>query len=169
LDVEKKLLLLGMLRDQHMHGYQLSEMLAKNAGLSIRLRRSNAYKLLNTMEGDGWITYHEEREGGRPPRRVYAVTAEGEAAFQRLLRKSLAAYPRPEFASIVPFDFLHELLPQEGRALLEERRAIVASHYDELDAVPGEIRQAHLSFEYLHRHYAAELEWLDEVADRLQP
>jgi DNA-binding PadR family transcriptional regulator len=167
--MEKKLLLLGMLRNQHMHGYQLNEMLAKNVGPSITLKRSNAYKLLNVMEAEGWITYHEEREGGRPPRRVYAVTPGGEAAFQRMLRESLAAYPLSEFASIVPFDFLYELPPQEATALLEERRAKVAGHFDEVDAVPEEVLKSHLSLEYLHRHYAAELEWLDEISGRLRP
>lgn len=165
--MEKKLLLLGMLRIQHMHGYQLNEMLADSAGSVVRLRRSNAYKLLNTMEEEGWITYHEEREGGRPPRRVYAVTAEGEAAFQRLLRESLAAYRPSEFESIVPFDFLQELPPQEGKALLAERRAKVAGRFAELDTVPEEVRLAHPSLEYLHRHYAAELQWLDDVSARL--
>jgi DNA-binding PadR family transcriptional regulator len=165
--MEKRLLLLGMLRHQHMHGYQLNEMLANDVASIITLKRSNAYKLLNSMEEEGWITYHEEREGGRPPRRVYAVTAEGEAAFQRLLRESLAAYRPSEFASIVPFDFLNELPPQEARALLEERRAKIAGHFAELDGVPEEVQLAHPSFEYLHRHYAAELEWLDEVSARL--
>ena len=167
--MEKKLLLLGMLRHQHMHGYQLNEMLADNAGLAVKLKRSNAYRLLSRMEEEGWITYHEEREGGRPPRRVYAVTPEGEAAFQRLLRNALADYHPAEFASVVPFDFLDELPPDESRALLAERRAKVANRYNVLDALPEEMRQAHPSFEYLHRHYRAEIDWLDEIAGRLEP
>ena len=58
-----------------------------------------AYRLLNEMAKEGWVTFDEERAGGRPTRRVYAVTAEGEAAFQRLLRESLSSYQPAAFQS----------------------------------------------------------------------
>ncbi len=165
--MEKKLLLLGMLRSHDMHGYQLNELLAKNLGLAITLKRSNAYKLLNKMEIDGWITYHEEREGKHPTRRVYTITAEGEEVFQRLLRESLVAYPPPEFPSLVPYDFLGALAPDEATALLKERRRKVEARFDQLDAIPEDVRERHPSFEYLHHYYAAELEWMDNLTERL--
>ena len=34
------------------------------------------------MEQDGWVTFREEQEGNRPPRRVYKITPEGATAFQ---------------------------------------------------------------------------------------
>ena len=38
--MEKKLLLLGMLRNQEMHGYQLNEMLGHNLGSAVALKKS---------------------------------------------------------------------------------------------------------------------------------
>ena len=38
--MEKQLLLLGVLRDHEVHGYQLNEILGSSAGLPIRLRES---------------------------------------------------------------------------------------------------------------------------------
>ena len=60
--MEKKLLLLGVLRGQDMHGYQLSHHLGHGGGMAVTLTKSNAYKLLGKMEEDGWVTHHEERE-----------------------------------------------------------------------------------------------------------
>ena len=166
--MEKKLLILGVLRSQHMHGYQLNEHLEHNLGMAITLKKSNAYKLLSKMEQEGWVTAHEEREGNRPPRRVYAITPEGEAAFNRMLRKSLAAYPPPEFPGAVALDFLDQLPPDEAVSLLEQRRGIVEQRSHELEAVPDSVRQMHLGMEYLHRYYSAELEWIDEILGSLE-
>ena len=63
--MEKKILLLGLLLSHGMHGYQLNEMLQQNPATPISLKKSNAYKLLNDMEADGWVSYTEEQEGNR--------------------------------------------------------------------------------------------------------
>lgn len=165
--MEKKLLLLGTLRSHEMHGYQLNEMLRQSVGLPIKLTKPNAYKLLNKMEQDGWITYREEREGNRPSRRVYKITEEGEIVFQEILRDSLAAYSIPEFPSTVGFNFLDLLPRDEAMILLQQRRGKVISLYDEMNEIPVEIREAHLSVEYLYRFYQTEIAWLDEVIGRL--
>ena len=156
--MEKKLLLLGVLRDHEMHGYQLNEMLGQGSGIPIKLSKPNAYKLLNKMEQDGWVTYREEQEGNRPPRRVYTITDEGERAFQRMLRNSLAAYSVPEFPSSVALNYL-ELLPKhEAVALLQQRREKIVVHFNEMDGMPTEVREMHPGIEYLFRFYRFEID-----------
>jgi DNA-binding PadR family transcriptional regulator len=166
--MEKKLLLLGYLLSHSMHGYQLNQVLQHSAGLPITLTKSNAYKLLSDMESDGWITYQEEREGNRPSRRVYTVSKEGEAAFYRLLRENLSTCPTPEFPAAVGFDFVYTLPVEETVALLEQRLQEVEARFQQLDAVSDEILQSHLTIEYLHHYYGAELEWLAKIINRLQ-
>jgi DNA-binding PadR family transcriptional regulator len=166
--MEKKLLLLGLLLSHDMHGYQLNEMLQHNPGMSITLKKSNAYKLLNDMETDGWITHQEEQEGNRPPRRVYTVTKEGEAAFYRLLRENLSTCPTPEFPGVVGLDFVYALPSEEVITLLKQRHQAIEAKFQQLDGVTEEIRQSHLAVEYLHHYYATEIQWLVEVINRLQ-
>jgi DNA-binding PadR family transcriptional regulator len=166
--VEKKLLLLGYLLSHSMHGYQLNQVLQHSAGLPITLTKSNAYKLLGIMEADGWVTHQEEQEGNRPSRRVYTVTEEGKAVFNRLLRENLSACPTPEFPAAVGFDFVYTLPAGEAVALLEQRRQAVEARFQELDAVPDEVLQSHLTIEYLHHFYGSELEWLAGIIDRLR-
>ena len=167
LRMEKKLLLLGTLRSHEMHGYQLNEMMSQRVGIPIKLTKPNAYKLLNKMEQDGWITYRVEQEGNRPPRRVYNITEEGEFAFQKMLRESLAAYSVPEFPSTVGFYFLDLLPSDEAVTLLQKRRTQVVSHFDEVAEIPVDMREAHLGTEYLYRFYRNEIVWLDEIIARL--
>ena len=166
--MEKRLLLLGLLLSHDMHGYQLNEMLQHNPGMPITLKKSNAYKLLNDMETNGWVTHQEEQEGNRPPRRVYTVTEEGEAAFYRLLRENLAACPSPEFPGVVGLDFVHALPAEEVIALLEQRQQGIEAKFQQLNDVSVEIRESHLAVEYLHHHYATELQWLADVINRLR-
>jgi len=161
--MEKKLLLLGILRNQEMHGYQLNEMLGKGSGIPIKLSKPNAYRLLNKMEQDGWVVYREEREGNRPPRRVYAITNEGEREFQRMLRNSLAGYPVPEFPSSVALNYLELLPTPEVIALLQQRREDVAARFNDMAAIPAEVREMHPGIEYLFRFYRFEIDWLDEI------
>ena len=166
--MEKKLLLLGYLLSHSMHGYQLNRILQHQAGLPITLTKSNAYKLLSDMETDGWVTYQEEQEGNRPSRRVYTVTNEGRAAFDRLLRENLSACPTPEFPAAVGFDFVHTMPAQEAVALLEQRYQAVKARFQQFDAVSDEILQSHLTIEYLHHYYGSELEWLAGIINRLR-
>ena len=165
--MEKKLLLLGVLRGHAMHGYQMNEMLAQDAGIGMTLKKANAYQLLNKMAADGWVTHHEEQEGNRPPRRVYAIAPAGEAAFQRLLRESLATYAAPQMPSVIAYNYLDELPADEAATLLRKRRQLIDERFQQLDTIPPEMLQAHLGIVYLHRFYTAELEWLDEIISEL--
>ena len=166
--MEKKILLLGLLLSHDMHGYQINEILQHNPGTPISLTKSNAYKLLNDMEAEGWVTHTLEQAGNRPQRRVYAVTEEGKAEFYRLLRENLSSQPSPEFPGVVGLDFLHLLPAAEAAALLGARLQLVEEIFGQLDDLPTEIRDSHLSAEYLHNFYANEIQWTSGVIRRLQ-
>ena len=166
--MEREVLLLGLLRSHEMHGYQVNELIDRHLGASIQLTKPTAYRLLGKMERDGWITCREQREGNRPPRRVYAITAKGEAAFQRLLRESLGNYRPAELRSDVSLAFLDQLPMEEALPLLGNRRAEIE---DRLQAVRASDRH-HGSFQLVidHQahHLAAELAWLEQVIARLE-
>ena len=166
--MEKKLLLLGLLLSHGMHGYQLNEMLQHSPGTPITLKKSNAYKLLSDMEKDGWVTHTQEQDGNRPPRRVYSVSEDGKAAFYRLLRENLSSQPSPDFPGVVGLDFLYLLPLEEAAGLLETRLKLVKEKFQQLDDIDIEMRQSHLSTEYLHNYYANEVEWLSGILKRLR-
>ena len=166
--MEKKLLILGLLLSHEMHGYQLNDLLKQGPGNPISLKKSNAYRLLSTMEKDGWVTYVEEQAGNRPLRRIYAVTETGKSAFFKLLRKNIATHINPEFPSLVGLDFLYLLPTDEVIRLLKNRLETINDKYQQFTEIPEDIRENHPAIEYLYNFYAYETNWLTEYINRLE-
>ena len=166
--MERQLLLLGLLRRQKMHGYQLHEFINDTMASCIDLKKPTAYYLLNKIAEAGWVVEMEEQDGGRPVRRVYHLTAEGEAAFQRLLRENLAAHHDAQFGGDVGIAFLDELEPGEALALLARRRAALAEKLAAVQQAPDHKGTLQLVIEHQVRHLAAELDWTDEIMARLE-
>ncbi len=167
--MEKKLLLLGMLRMNEMHGYQLNEFIDAHLGSAIQLKKPTAYNLLNKMTAKGWISYREEQEGNRPPRRVYTITPQGETAFQHLLRESLTHYRPLDFQSDIPLIFLDAVPGEESIALLQNRRLAVEVLLQRLHEFGAKHQSGlQLIFEHQKRYLSAELDWLDEVVAHIK-
>lgn len=165
--MDRELLLLGLLRRQDMHGYQLHEFINQNMASCIDLKKPTAYYLLDRMAEDGWITVSAVQEGSRPARHVYQLTPEGEAHFQRLLRENLAAYHPVRFAGDIGLVFLDALPPAEQRGLLEQRRAALQLELDRAQTAPYHAGSSQWVIEHLTRHLHTELDWLDELIQRL--
>jgi DNA-binding PadR family transcriptional regulator len=165
--VERELLLLGLLREQGMHGYQLLEFIDTQMAACVDLKKPTAYFLLDKMAAAGWITAEQMQEGNRPPRRVYHITPQGEAVFQRLLRESLGSYPIAPFASDISLAFVGALPPDEAVTLLKQRRKAVAEQLAGVQAVPAHPGGAQLIIEHQIHHLTSELSWLDEVTARV--
>lgn len=167
--MEPKLLLLGLLRQQEMHGYQLVEYIEQALSTCTDLKKPGAYYLLNRMAQDGWIEERQEQEGNRPPRKVYHLTAEGEMVFQRLLHASAAGYTVPDSPQDAGLAFLDALPPHAVRALLELRVAAMTaalSSAQSAPAHPGSLgwlieRQIHL--------LRADLAWHEALLSRITP
>lgn len=166
--MDDKLLLLGLLRSQQMHGYQLYEFIGGALSACTDLKKPTAYYLLNKMAQDGWIEERSEQEGNRPPRKVYRPTGTGEAAFQRLLRENLAAYAAPSFPSDMGLAFLDGLSAAEARSLLEQRRATLAARLEAVEQAPLHQGALQLLIDHQRWFLTSELAWLDQVLSGLE-
>lgn len=162
--MDRQLLLLGLLRRQEMHGYQINEFIDEQMAFCVDLKRSTAYYILDKLCRDGLVTEETGREGNRPERRVYRITPAGEARFQALLRENLATYHAPTYAIDIGVIFLNQLSAAEVSALLAERRATMEAHRAELFALRAVLPPNHLAIVEHHvLHIDAELTWLDQV------
>jgi DNA-binding PadR family transcriptional regulator len=163
--MEKKLLLLGLLRMHEMHGYRLNELIDAHLGRSVQLTRPTAYNLLEKMAKDGWIVFSDEQEGNRPPRRVYSITPAGEAAFQEILRESLSSYKPAKSKSDIALAFIETLPQAEAMSLLRKRRKAIEL---ELESYGNDNEQHHqggfqLLVAHQKRSLKADLAWNDEI------
>jgi DNA-binding PadR family transcriptional regulator len=158
----KKLLLLGLLRGQRLHGYGLVEYLQTHSMGGASIGKSNAYRLLKEMERDGFLRSVTEREGNLPERYVYEVTRNGEAFFQDAVLKELARDATADQPGIAVLNYLQELDPAAAAEQLQQRRDQVATREAELVNVPKEVLHLHPALDLSLRQAVVELEWLDE-------
>ncbi|MBE2266928.1 MAG: helix-turn-helix transcriptional regulator [Anaerolinea sp.] len=166
---ERELLLLGLLRRENMHGYKLNEFIENDLAICTDLKKPTAYFLLDKMAKQGWIEqYDETQSGGRPPRRMFRITAAGESVFQDLLRARLKTFDPARFTADPALAFVDALDSAEAHALLSQRRAGLAAELDTMRAVPE--HPGTFGFVIAHRiaHLEAELRWIDDVIAHLR-
>ena len=87
------MLLLKLLEEGDMYGYQMVETLRQRSDHTFDLKAGTLYPLLHTLERQGWVmAYDEEAPGGRV-RRYYRITDDGRKALgeQRTQWKNYAA------------------------------------------------------------------------------
>lgn len=165
--MERELLLLGLLRQREMHGYQLHEFINRNLASCTDMKKPTAYHLLDKMVERGWLTAQDDAESSRPPRRIYQLTAEGEAAYQTLLRENLRGYYPTVFSGSIGLAFIESLPTPEAHTLLSERRAAMLAALDGLRLAPPHSGSFNLVIEHQTAHLEAELIWLDRLLARL--
>lgn len=158
-----RLLLLGLLQGEEMHGYRLHEFLAHQLQFVSDLKRPTAYRLLDQMYQEGLVARETERAGRRPERFVYRPTEAGRATFADLLRVQLASAVRAVDPGNVALLFSDHLPVEERRLLLERRLAGARVQYDELAAIVAAHPvggSARLALEHDLVHLETELTWL---------
>lgn len=165
--MERELLLLGLLRDSGMHGYRLHEFIERDLATCTDLKKSTAYFLLDKMVKQGWVVEHQEQVGNRPQRRVYRLTEEGEAVFQRLLRENLASYTPSIFVSDTGLAFAGSLRPEEAQMLLRQRRMALVADLEAARQAPPHAGTLQFLVDHRIVHLQSELTWLDQVIERL--
>ena len=165
--MNRELLLLGLLRQSEMHGYKIIEFIERDLAICTDLKKPTAYFLLDKMAQHGWISWTEEREGNRPPRRTYQITAAGEVEFQKLLRESLANYDPIKFADDIAFAFADSLSQAELLGLLQQRRSALLSLIDAIKLTPTHQGFVQFVIDHQREHLESELRWMDEIQERI--
>lgn len=120
---ERTLLLLGILKVQSQHGYQINEFIEHNLGRVTGMKKPTAYALLERLSQEGYVTMHMEQGSNGPPRKVYAITTAGEGLFLTLLRASLAEPDHIAPLGDIALMFLDHVSRAEGIQLLRQRLA----------------------------------------------
>ena len=164
---DKNLLLLGILHSEDMHGYQLNQFL-KHPSNAIRIGKANAYQLLAKLEDQGFVSHVEQREGNRPPRLVYSITAAGKSEMLRLVKDQLGEYKPIDNPGTIPLNFIELLEPQEALSLLRQRQARLALHCEAINGFSDEIRASHPGIDFLVRQAALEQELLNKLVEEYQ-
>jgi DNA-binding PadR family transcriptional regulator len=137
------LAVLALLFERPMHPYEMAATLKqRHKGESIKIRYGSLYTVIELLAKRGCIAAKEtSREGKRPERTVYVLTASGydelRAWMQDLLRDPVREYP--QFAA--GLSLLPVLPPEEAVALLRHRALRLSAEATRIETQLAELAQ----------------------------
>jgi DNA-binding PadR family transcriptional regulator len=123
------MLLLGLLLDRPMHGYELYQQIqAEGIDDWFNVSMAGVYYSLGKLRDQGLVA-ESRQQGGRSARKsVYRLTEEGRAAFFTAMEEQAVIEERVQLEYDVIIYLLNRLPLPRALALLEERQALLAGH-----------------------------------------
>ncbi len=124
--------ILGLLSYEPMSGYDIKSFMDNSISFFWSAQLSQIYRDLGSLEDKGYVFFQIEPQEGRPDRKVYHITAEGEQAFHQWMEKfprSLTSAVRDEFAVRIFFGsrISKEELSFQLRRFIKEQQAEIVS------------------------------------------
>jgi DNA-binding PadR family transcriptional regulator len=165
--------LLGLLRAQPRHAYELHQLLQETEPLGIiwRLKQSNLYALLAKLEEVGYVASELEPHGARPPRKMLRLTPQGREAFAEWVRNPVEHGRDFRLEFLAKLYFATQVSENATHELLDRQRAACQRWIGELEAqvVASDPERP---FERLIYHFRvtqmeAILRWLDTCEQAL--
>jgi len=164
-------LILGMLAQQSMSGYDIRGALEGLSWPSGTPSFGNIYSTLHALLNDGLVTVEVVPQQDKPTRKVYSVTKAGEQMLQELSTQSVtsgASLKSFTMCLIVADVFSRDTLI----AYLQQRRDQVIAHRTTLEETTRTLDQEKAPRRRLAAEYGltlanAELTWLDSTLDRI--
>jgi DNA-binding PadR family transcriptional regulator len=166
--MDRRLLLLGLLRRQAMHGYQINEFVEEEMDFCINLKKPTAYYILDKLAQEGCVQVEQAQEGNRPPRRVYRITEVGEALFFELLRSNLEDHHPIYYPSDIGIAFMDQLSPKEVADHLRHKRERIVGTLEALQQASGHSGTLQRVLDHDQRLLETELDWLEELIADLE-
>jgi PadR family transcriptional regulator AphA len=164
--------ILGLLREHAAHGYELQRSFSEGSDLAgvVHLEQASLYAGLKELANQQLIEGTETREGLRPPRTVYGLTADGRRVLDAWLRTPVERLRQVRLDFLLKVYFARQRSEASVRTLVDAQIATCHRYLADLEAHASELGPE--SFAYLvteSRKSAARstLEWLREYRRRL--
>ncbi|WP_348264361.1 PadR family transcriptional regulator [Telmatobacter sp. DSM 110680] len=114
---------LALLREAPMHPYQMQSLLRlRHKDEILALKRGSLYHAIGRLsKADLIAAKSTSRDGRRPERTTYSITAEGRKEFTSVLRQIIAVPRRESSEFMAAMSFLVHLTPADALPRLKER------------------------------------------------
>jgi DNA-binding PadR family transcriptional regulator len=170
-----RLVILGLLREQPLHGYEIKQIIEERMGDWTDIAFGSIYYALDKLDEEGFVEkIATEKEGNRPSREVFQITSTGKDEFLHLLRKTWGELEPMHFDIDVGLYFANTLSKKELVANMHQRLEWLNSVLQHLEShrtetlnneeVPSQ--QAfwvNAIFEHALFAYRAERDWLQKT------
>lgn len=123
--IEHELILLGLLKESPKHGYEIKKKIKEILPLFSGLDLKSIYYPLAVLENKGLVVRHTGKQGRRPERYIYELTAKGKQRFNQLLAGSFLDFKRPQFSLDLSLYFLNDINSEIAKRRLRARMQIL--------------------------------------------
>jgi DNA-binding PadR family transcriptional regulator len=173
--------ILGLLKEQDMHGYELKKRLSDVFGLASAVSFGSLYPALARLEAAGAVSVVKADDGDKDAvseagfagpvrranrrRKVYGITPVGAEMFGELLATSQTA-GEDERTFNLRLAFARYLPPERRLGLLEQRRAVLGERLAQLAArarARRDDRYMRILAERQHESLSLDVSWLDRL------
>jgi PadR family transcriptional regulator AphA len=163
-------LVLGLLTQQPMSGYDIKRFLKSLSWLIESPSFGTIYPSLRALREDGLVTVETIPQQDRPPRKIYTITESGSQAVQEWVGQPLAPDTSLK-AFVMRLVLANSLSHTSLTAHLEQRRSQVETHFATLEqlakATDGADNAHHIAYDYSLALASAELTWLESALEQL--
>ncbi len=156
--------LLGLLRREPRHGYELAREFAADTALGevVHLEMSMLYALLKRLERDGLVRSATQMQGSRPPRKIFELTEAGQTTLDRWLAEPVERTRDLRLEFLLKLYIILDTDPDMARSLISSQHEICERHVtslqEQIDAEPDSFRR--LVLEMRMAQNVALLGWL---------
>lgn len=163
--------LLGLLRREPRHGYDLAKEFAPGTTLGeiVHLEPGMLYAYLKKLESAGHVHAVVETQGARPPRRVFALTPAGDHALDDWLAAPVEHTRDLRLEFLLKLAIARDDAPELATRLIAEQHGVCARFVDnlteQLAAEPDDFRK--LVIEMRIAQNRALLDWLASARERV--
>lgn len=160
---------LGLVSVRPRAGHELARYAERSIGNFFALTRSQVYVELDRLRGLGLLEAMEVPQERLPTKRVYEITADGEAVLREWLEDAPLDPDRQRNLFLVRVFFGDRMLPARLEALLDAYAAQASARRDRLvEVVDRLVNRPHAAFRratasYGVRREQAKLDWIAEV------
>jgi PadR family transcriptional regulator, regulatory protein AphA len=167
--------LLGFLRQQPMHAYEIHQTLMRNEALGLvwHLKQSLVYVMLERLEAEGYITTSLEPQGSRPPRKILQLTPDGQATFAQWLVTPVGHGRDFRLEFLAKLYFASQDDPASATMLIATQQVACCGWLVDLRAQAGALSDARdydwLVLQFRIGQIEAILAWLDICAANVIP
>lgn len=167
---------LALLHERPMHPYEMYQLLMeRHEDRVVRVTPGSLYRTVDRLTADGLAEVTgTEREGNRPERTTYAITADGRTALVSRIRELLRA-PLNEYPSFtLALAEAHNAPADAVCADLREHLEVIGREVEEIEclmakAVERGVPEAYwVTANYLRHMNLAQRDWIRSLIDRLE-
>jgi DNA-binding PadR family transcriptional regulator len=169
------IIILAMLANGPMHGYEIKKRAEQVLGSSISLNNKVLYPALKRFEEAQAVVRAVVRQEGKPDRHMYRITEHGRELMQMLLQDYSSDILRNDAEFLVRVSFFRLLEPEARLEILHGRADIVSkriAHVQEVQALAHANQADKFAEEVIafqERRHSHELDWIKSLIQKIEP